>query len=341
MKEALDDAQEGFGKSSSTAAAAGAIAGYDASTAGSGSSPTARVRALSEAYYQVVPRVFLNLNQAFERETQREVEVWMKALRDRAIIWVNGKFVDASRVAYSSPLSSVNLEPYLYLVQGEMLKFRGLLGALGVRDCFGPVDLVTVTRDLCNEHPEGPLPAGRLEVCLGVLKLLVRFLRGDDEEEDDDDDDDEDFDDAHDGGESLGGKKLLSSSTGRGDDDVTAAESSTATATEDGDSDSLDLVSEKKSDKKTKKPKKQSLPLVTLDELLPIFIPDRAGVMMPSTALTFDDAPWVSASLAQVRTYDQNEAPPRLNHSFRCCFATNYLPILMNPSCNVHREVAW
>ena len=315
MKEALDDAQDGFEKSPSTAAAA--TAGYDPSTAGSSGSLTARVRALSEAYYQIVPRVFLSLNQAFERETQREVEVWMKALRDRAIIWVNGKFVDASRVAYSSPLSSVNLEPYLYLVQGEMLKFRGLLGALGVRDCFGPVDLVTVTRDLCNEHPEGPLPAGRLEVCLGVLKLLVRFLRGDDDEEDDDDDDDDDFDDSHDeDGSSLGGKKLLSSSTGRGDDDVTAAETSTATATEDGESDALDLVPEKKSAKKIKKPKKQSLPLVTLDELLPIFIPDRAGVMMPSTALTFDDAPWVSASLAQVRAGSRRvEAPLHLFRS--------------------------
>ena len=43
---------------------------------------------------------------------------------------------------------------------------------------------------------------------------------------------------------------------------------------------------------------KQDIPL-KLDDLIPIFMPDRTGVLLSSFSLTVDDAPWISSALSQ------------------------------------------
>lgn len=45
--------------------------------------------------------------------------------------------------------------------------------------------------------------------------------------------------------------------------------------------------------------KREKVPKLTLDDILPIFIPDRSGVLYTSSSLIVDDAPWISSSMIQ------------------------------------------
>jgi hypothetical protein len=64
------------------------------------------------------------------------VDVWLGVLRNKSVVWISstGKFVTALKVAFSSPLIGVSTEPSLYVVSSDMLQFKPLLMALGVRD---------------------------------------------------------------------------------------------------------------------------------------------------------------------------------------------------------------
>jgi sacsin len=144
------------------------------------------VSSLTEAYYQIIPRILESLNSALVRESPREIDMWLKVLKGKAVVWINssGRFVKASKVAFSSPLSGINTEPYLFVVQGELFKFRPLLTALGVRESFDGQDLAGLTRDMCNQFVEVPLPSQALDVCVAALKAVVKMLRGQDQVED-------------------------------------------------------------------------------------------------------------------------------------------------------------
>ena len=40
-----------------------------------------------------------------------------------------------------------------------------------------------LTRDMCNQYVDTPLPSHALKVCLGALRVIVKALRGVGEEE--------------------------------------------------------------------------------------------------------------------------------------------------------------
>jgi hypothetical protein len=135
---------------------------------------------LVQAYYQYIPSIMLCLSAALKRESDREVFIWLKILRDKAIIWMNtfGKFVNSNKVAFNSPFSSINSEPYLFIVQGELLKFKPLLLELGVRENFETYDFAVLTRDLCNQYIDAPLTPQGLAVCLAALQVIfvIQFV---------------------------------------------------------------------------------------------------------------------------------------------------------------------
>lgn len=130
---------------------------------------------LVQAYYQYIPSIMSCLSAALKRESEREVFVWLKILRDKNIIWINtcGKFVDSKKVAFNSQLATINTEPYLFKVQGELLKFKPLLLELGVRESFEAQDFAVLTRDLCNQYIDGPLTPQGLAVCLAALNVIT------------------------------------------------------------------------------------------------------------------------------------------------------------------------
>jgi hypothetical protein len=133
---------------------------------------------LVQAYYQYIPSIMLGLSAALKRESDREIFIWLKILRDKSIIWINtcGKFVNSNKVAFNSPLSSINTEPYLFIVQGELLKFKPLLLELAVRENFEIHDFAVLTRDLCNQYIDAPLTPQGLAVCLAALQVVFVIL---------------------------------------------------------------------------------------------------------------------------------------------------------------------
>ena len=66
----------------------------------------------------------------------RTANIWMGVLRNKAVVWIPsvGKFVSPTKVAFSSPLQDINIEPYLFLVPKGLLSFTSLLEAFGVRN---------------------------------------------------------------------------------------------------------------------------------------------------------------------------------------------------------------
>jgi hypothetical protein len=45
--------------------------------------------------------------------------------------------------------------------------------------------------------------------------------------------------------------------------------------------------------------KRAKVPILILEDILPIFVPDRSGILYTSSSLIVDDAPWISSSMTQ------------------------------------------
>jgi sacsin len=118
-------------------------------------------------YYQVLPRLMHNLNQAFDREPEAQSASWLSLLNNKAFMWVGGRFVDSSKVAFKNPLANINLEPYLFAVPNEYVGYEKLLRAVGVKEIFDGYDLAAVTRNIAK------VQKGR---SLSPIKLEVDFL---------------------------------------------------------------------------------------------------------------------------------------------------------------------
>ena len=142
----------------------------------------------------------------------------------------------------------------MYLVRGDGLKFRALFSALGVRDTFTAHDFAALTRDLSNVHVDGVLPPPSLEVCLAALRAVVRALRGEEEVMDGHGDDASDADaDADVEGEG----------DGEADDEGAVAVAG-----------ALSPLSAASPSPAAPSPAALAL---ALDDLQPLFVPDRAG----------------------------------------------------------------
>ena len=134
-------------------------------------------------------------------------------------------------------------------------------------DSFSPQDLAALTRDLCNNYPEVPLPSQGIEVCLSALKFLVKALKGE--------------------------------VTCEGDEMRERVESDGRKSSgNDNASEETNTVKNCKSKDTLLSKKIKEAPL-KLEDLLPIFMPDRTGVLSSSFSLTVDDAPWISSALNQ------------------------------------------
>ena len=226
---------------------------------------------IAEVYVQNIPRLLLCLESALAREGAREVDQWMKVLRDKAVLWVQDRFVEANRIAFKS-LSGFNTEPFLFTISGEQMKYQNLLRALGVRESFGAMDLASMMREFYASNRDTPLPPSKVEVCIGILKVLVKLQQGEanvmqaeakELSPSSEGDKEKDLDE---GAAAAGGGEMLKSSA------VKAVAVATARV----------VVKETS---------------LTMEDLGPIYIPDRNSVLEPAGILSFDDAPWISKVL--------------------------------------------
>lgn len=267
---------------------------------------------IQQTFYLVIPSILACLNDAYEKESKMEVDMWTKILQDKPIIWIGGRFVEGSRVAFNS-LSSVNTEPYLFVVTGELLKCSPLLRALGVKERFEAADLVSMLRDVKQSFGDAAIPRHRLEVCLGILKLLVRIVNGTNvegsgalavEDDDSDDDDDvasnDDVDGVEDDNDGNASSQVHRDSREQGNSDINGEEASAAS--------SVVLRTRSKKGKSRAQKDAEAVavasPSTAIDirTLGIIYIPDRNSIMCKATELTYDDAPWISATLNRSST---------------------------------------
>ena len=66
------------------------------------------------------------------------VEFWLGTLRSREVVWMpsTGRFVSVLKIAFGTAHRNVRMEPYLYTVPDDMLRYSPLLRALGVRERY-------------------------------------------------------------------------------------------------------------------------------------------------------------------------------------------------------------
>jgi sacsin len=137
---------------------------------------------LSEVCYQIVPRIYTTLMHAMETESDVEIEIWSRSLKGKPFVWTSGLFVEPNRISFT-PLSSINTEPYLFVAKGELISYRPFLLRLGVKEAFGVTDLTSLLRDLSLTYGSSPLPSEKVDMCLGIVKIIVRLIVGDEPKE--------------------------------------------------------------------------------------------------------------------------------------------------------------
>jgi hypothetical protein len=233
----------------------------------------------NEIFAQVVPLLLDKLKQAHKRESPAEIRLWVDALRGKAIVWMQSRFIETSRLAFT-PLPGVDTEPFLYVVRPEMQKYKRLLLELGARETFEAADLAALTRDLYAQSNGAQLTAYKTTLCIGIVQLLHKLISG----------------------EELGG--VADEATPAATDEDAALPVATVVS-EDGNTVPAADNSPTQADRKTaEKPKK-----VSVAELGLLYLPDELNYLQPATALTFDDAPWMSAAF-HAQPAEQTSAPP-------------------------------
>ena len=248
------------------------------------SSPVPRREKLKDGLYNVIPKLFSTLAVAFDRESPIEIAVWMKILQGKPLFWMGGQFVESSRLAFEQ-LSSLNTEPFLFIVRGEMLQHEKLLRSLGVKNSFDAFDLAQTLRDMKDKYGNIPLPQNCVEISLGISKILARLITGesihekekipdtDSKSENSSVTDDDDMD------PDIRGNNVSK-------DEYTSKEPVTEDGIDFGDP--QDIAQNADS---------HQPPLLNIEELGLIYISDRDGVLCLSKQLVFDDAPWISSAL--------------------------------------------
>ena len=232
----------------------------------------------------IFPRLMASLQEAMSYEDPDVVNIWVQQLASKPAIWIGGHFVEPSRLAFK-PLDR-QTEPYLYQVSGELLVYRDLLKAIGVKEQFGPVDLAAMMRSLRSNHQTAmdkdlPLSSPQVQLCVFILKLLVKLINENNGVKGDDD--------SEDGNES--GEK--EEKKGK-EDKIKEGKEDTNVGKSEEDAANKGKQAEEVADKKGEEPERE---FITIDDLRPIYLPDRNNVLMSSSVLTYDDAPWISTAL--------------------------------------------
>ncbi|KAL3718738.1 hypothetical protein ACJRO7_003791 [Eucalyptus globulus] len=98
-----------------------------------------------------------------------DVEVLKSALDGISWVWTGDSFVPASALAFDSP---VKFYPYLYVVPSELVEFRDLLLALGVKPSFDFHDYVRVLQNLGNDLKGSTLSLDQLNFVVRILEAV-------------------------------------------------------------------------------------------------------------------------------------------------------------------------
>jgi sacsin len=114
-----------------------------------------------------LPRLYQHLSKS---RTAPSFPAAASALINRRCIWVGAGFARPSTVALTGPL---NLAPYLHVLPADLISFRGVLSALGVRDAFDCADFASVLQSLADDNGVAALSPPQLELAVWLLQQLA------------------------------------------------------------------------------------------------------------------------------------------------------------------------
>jgi sacsin len=214
--------------------------------------------------YFIISRVYEALSVAMVSESKTLADIWLRALRNKAIIWTGTQLVEPDRLAFNWNIP-LNTEPFLFVVKGDLLNYKPLLLALGVRENFDTSDIAGILRELQTTYGSSPLPDAKVDMCMGIihilLKLAYRRYRALSSE-----------------ARSNDAKLVSVSIDGVGADsqipEIDEIEASMETLNE---IDPCDIYWK-----------------LALSEMGPLYLPDSHGVLVPSHSLCFNDASWMA-----------------------------------------------
>jgi hypothetical protein len=229
-----------------------------------------------ERYYFIVPQLYDALLQSMTSEPRPYVEIWMRALKSRAIIWIGSQFVESERVAFSG-LSSVDTEPYLYVVRAELLQYSPLLKELGVRDSFDVADIAGILRTLQVQAGASALSDAKLDMTVGLINILIRLT-------------------------------TVKAQTLRQKDENLSPDKVSVPAALDSSSDgsSRENVPEKDVGVEINISPTDIHWKMALSELGVLYLPDSGGFLVLAHSLCYDDASWLSDSAQRRPIMSQN-----------------------------------
>ena len=237
------------------------FAGADAATRGQ----------QSTLLYQVTPRLLQLLARARTSESPSEVDSWRRLLLGKAVLWVGGHFVEPPRVSFTA-VPGLDAEPYLFSARGDLEPHRDLLLFFGAKPHFDASKL-----SICSwPRPLTHSCSGDYLAVLGVMEKAHR-------------------------GSPLSAYALeLSFRLAH----ISTRPPVTDTEGPSSPSDGCDVeeylsandlgqgLSGAMDAEAIPNPKAP----VDLSMYWPVSVPDQQGILVPSTCLCFNDAPWIPAA---------------------------------------------
>lgn len=221
--------------------------------------------------YQSLSLKFLEvLSSCFTSESESEVSFWLQALSGRSYLWVDKKFLETDKIAFSAP-SNISLEPYFYLVPVQYQIYGDLLRAMGVKESFNPIDMMKTISELHKMSPNIQLPPAKHRMSIGVLKFIAKILIEQNR------DMTKNSDDIN---AQVVGQIVDASLVSDSEAPVPVIATGTVVPAS---SESI--------------PPLEPLFVLSISQLGEVFIPSDTGILYKASALTFDDAPWISSSI--------------------------------------------
>jgi sacsin len=114
-----------------------------------------------------VPQLYTRLDALRRTES---FEVVATILDGSSWVWVGSGFAPPAAVAFQGSLS---LAPYLHVVPADLVCFKQLFTALGVREAFGATEYIDVLQIVYTEFNPQPLDAAPLALALWMVQQLA------------------------------------------------------------------------------------------------------------------------------------------------------------------------
>lgn len=217
-----------------------------------------------EQLYFIISRLYEALSKALVSESQTLSDIWLRVLRNKPIIWTGSQLVEPERLAFNWNIP-LNTEPFLFVVKGNLLNYKPLLAALGVREHFDTTDVAGILRELQTAYGSSPLPDSKIDMCMGIINILLKLTY----------------------------RRYLALSSEAHSNDVKLVNVAIDEESLDSQTAEVETI-EVSADALNEIDPSDIYWKLALSEMGSLLLPDSNGILLPSHALCFNDASWMA-----------------------------------------------